>query len=53
MAEPAGVTVTGSVIGTTLLLVAGPGAGSKVAAAEAKGVTIWTEDDFLAAIGGN
>ena len=53
MAEAAGAKVTGSVSGTTTHLVAGPGAGSKVAAAEAKGVTIWTEDDFLAAIGGN
>ena len=52
MAEAEGAKVTGSVSGTTTHLVAGPGAGSKVAAAEAKGVTIWTEDDFLAAIGG-
>jgi len=52
MAEAEGAKVTGSVSGTTTHLVAGPGAGSKVAAAEAKGVTIWTEDDFLAAIAG-
>ena len=49
----AGAKVTGSVSGTTTHLVAGPGAGSKVAAAEAKGVTIWTEDDFLASLGGD
>jgi NAD-dependent DNA ligase len=53
MAETAGAKVTGAVSGTTTHLVAGPGAGSKVAAAEAKGVTIWTEDDFLASLGGD
>jgi hypothetical protein len=51
MAVAAGAKVTGDVSGTTTHLVAGPGAGSKVTKAESKGVTIWTEDDFLAAVG--
>jgi ATP-dependent DNA ligase len=52
MAQGAGAKVTGDVSGSTTHLVAGPGAGTKVDKAEAKGVTIWTEDDFLAAVGG-
>jgi NAD-dependent DNA ligase len=32
-------------------LVAGPGAGGKVDAAKAKGVVVWTEAEFFAAIG--
>ena len=45
-AEAAGAKVTGAVSAKTTHLVTGPGAGSNVAAAEAKGVTIWTEDDM-------
>ena len=41
-AEAAGAKVTGAVSAKTTHLVAGPGSGAKVAAAEAKGVTIWT-----------
>ena len=51
-ATAAGGAVTASVTGKTTHLVAGPGAGAKVAAAQAKGVAIWTEDEFFAAIAG-
>jgi predicted DNA-binding WGR domain protein len=51
-AKAGGATVSGSVSQNTDILVAGPGAGSKLKAAEAKGVEVWSEDDFNAAIGG-
>ena len=44
--------MTATVTGKTTHLVAGPGAGSKVSAAQAKGVEIWTEDEFFAAMAG-
>ena len=50
-AQAAGAGVTASVTGKTTHLVAGPGAGAKVAAAQAKGIAIWTEADFFAAMG--
>ena len=52
MAEAAGAKVFGSVTRQTTHLVVGSGAGDKVARATAKGLTIWTEDDFLVSIGG-
>ena len=51
-AEAAGATVSESVTDTTTHLVVGPGAEDEVAAAVAKGVTVWTEDKFLRALGG-
>ena len=46
LAEEAGATVKGGVSGTTDILVAGPGSGSKVSAAQAKGVDVWDEATF-------
>jgi len=51
-AEAAGAKVSGSVSKNTSILVAGPGAGAKEADAKAKGVQIWTEEQFTAVIGG-
>lgn len=53
MAEKAGAIVTSSVTGKTDILVAGENAGSKRDAAKAKGVAVWTEDQFVAACGGD
>ena len=51
-AEAAGAKVGSSVTKNTSILVAGPGAGAKEDDAKAKGVEVWTEDQFIAAIGG-
>ena len=48
----AGVVVTAAVSATTERLVAGPGAGNKVAEVEARNVLILDEDQFQAAIVG-
>ena len=51
-AEACGASVKSAVSGATNILVAGPGAGKKVEDAEAKGVEVWTEAQFIAAING-
>jgi hypothetical protein len=52
-AETAGAKVTGSVSKTTDILVCGTGVGAKKTEdAQKKGVEVWTEDEFVAALAG-
>jgi NAD-dependent DNA ligase len=54
VAESAGAKVDSSVTENTSILVAGWGAGAEDEDdAKAKGVEIWTEDQFVAAVGGD
>ena len=52
MAERLGAKVSGSVSKKTDLVVAGPGAGSKLANAEKFGVEVITEDEWFIRVGG-
>ncbi len=52
MAERLGAKVSGSVSKKTALVVAGPGAGSKLKEAEKHGVTVIDEDAWLKLVGG-
>jgi DNA ligase (NAD+) len=52
LAEGAGARVTGSVSGSTDLVVAGPGAGSKLTKARSIGVRVIDEDGFRALLDG-
>jgi DNA ligase (NAD+) len=52
MAERLGAKVAGSVSKKTDYLVAGPGAGSKLAEAKKHDVAVLTEDEWFALVGG-
>lgn len=52
MAERLGAKAAGSVSKKTDFVVAGPGAGSKLAEAKKHGVTVLTEDEWLKLVGG-
>jgi DNA ligase (NAD+) len=47
-AQDAGAKVTVAISGKTDIVVIGEGAGAKVEQAKSKGITVWTEAEFLA-----
>ena len=47
----AGAEVLSAVSGNVDIMIAGPGAGSKLSKAESLGTEVWSEEDFTAAIG--
>jgi BRCT domain type II-containing protein len=51
-AERAGAKVAGTISGSTDIVIAGPGAGSKLAAAQSRGIEVWTEDEFVSHLQG-
>eukprot|EP01043_Picozoa_sp_COSAG02_P050643 COSAG02_NODE_5231_length_4520_cov_70.095454_3_plen_201_part_00 len=52
-AVEAGAIVTKQISGVTQIIVAGANSGSKIQQAEAQGIEVWDEGQFLAALGGH
>lgn len=52
-ATVAGAIVTKQISGVTEIIVAGANSGSKIQQAEAQGIEVWTEAQFVASLGGH